>query len=105
MAAGGSGWSVVNRAYYAAFYAVLALLQTISKAPKKHQEAISIFDREFVKTGEFEKQQSKDIHWLFDRRMSDDYDSVQPVLEEEQKTALEKARSFVDAVRKHIRFE
>ena len=45
---GRSGRSIVNRSYYAMFYCVLALLQTINKTPRKHQGAISFFDREFV---------------------------------------------------------
>lgn len=40
--------SIVNRSYYAMFYATLALLQKIAKVPTKHSGVISLFDREFV---------------------------------------------------------
>lgn len=41
----------VNRAYYAIFYAVLALLATHKQETSRHSGAISIFDKEFVKDG------------------------------------------------------
>ena len=47
--------SIVNRSYYAMFYAALALLQKISKAPSKHSGVISLFDKEFVIKGIFAK--------------------------------------------------
>ena len=40
--------SIVNRAYYAMFYAALALLQKIGTVPSKHTGVISLFDTEFV---------------------------------------------------------
>ena len=41
--------SVMNRLYYAMFYAVLALLQEKELGTSKHYGAISLFDREFIK--------------------------------------------------------
>jgi len=43
--------SIVNRTYYAMFYAALALLQKIGKVPSKHTGVISLFDTEFVVKG------------------------------------------------------
>ena len=37
-----SAQSIVNRSYYAMFYAVLALLQKISKVPSKHSGKIPL---------------------------------------------------------------
>ena len=58
--------SIVNRSYYAMFYAALALLQKISKAPSKHSGVISLFDKEFVMRGVFEKELSKNFHKAFE---------------------------------------
>jgi uncharacterized protein (UPF0332 family) len=63
---GGSTGSIINRSYYAMFYAVLALLTTLGKGPSKHSGAISLFDQYFVKSGEFPKVMSKTIHKAFD---------------------------------------
>lgn len=53
---GKSTLGVVNRAYYAMFYSVLALLQQAGKTPRKHAGALSLFDSEFVKTAQFSKR-------------------------------------------------
>ncbi len=55
-----------NRAYYAMFYAILALLATKKRETSKHSGAISLFDKEFVKTGLFSKEFSRWIHDAFD---------------------------------------
>ena len=70
---GRSSQSIVNRSYYAMFYAALALLQKISKAPSKHSGVISLFDKEFVMKGIFEKELSKDFHKAFELRQTLDY--------------------------------
>ncbi|MBN2464851.1 HEPN domain-containing protein [candidate division WOR-3 bacterium] len=48
---GGTAMSIINRAYYAMFYAVLALLQNMGKVAGKHTGAIGLFDSEFVLKG------------------------------------------------------
>ncbi len=70
--------SIINRSYYAMFYAALALLQKISKAPSKHSGVISLFDKEFVMKGIFEKELSKDFHKAFELRQSTDYKIIKP---------------------------
>ena len=57
--------TVVNRAYYAAFYAVLALLQTTGRTPRKHKGVLALFDSEFVKPGLLSKDESQALHQLF----------------------------------------
>ena len=66
----GSLWSVINRAYYAMFYAVLALLASIGKGASKHSGVIALFDQHFVKPGHFPKEMSKAIHKVFDLRQA-----------------------------------
>jgi uncharacterized protein (UPF0332 family) len=65
--------SVMNRLYYAMFYAVLALLQEKELGTSKHSGAIALFDREFVKTGAFSKELSKGLHRAFELRQKGDY--------------------------------
>jgi uncharacterized protein (UPF0332 family) len=65
--------SVMNRLYYAMFYAVLALLQEKEMGTSKHSGAIALFDREFVKTGSFHKELSKTLHRAFELRQKGDY--------------------------------
>ena len=65
--------SVMNRLYYAMFYAVLALLQEKEMGTSKHSGAIALFDREYVKTGLFPKEMSKALHRAFELRQKGDY--------------------------------
>ena len=74
---GRSPQSIVNRAYYAMFYAVLALLQKTGKVPSKHTGAISLFDTEFVKKRIFPKALSKYLHRAFEQRQVFDYKIIE----------------------------
>jgi uncharacterized protein (UPF0332 family) len=92
----------VNRAYYAMFYAVLALLAGRKKETSKHSGAISLFDREFVKTGIFPKDLSRWLHGAFDLRQRTDYETQLQVSKEESIRILTEAREFVAEVKAKI---
>jgi uncharacterized protein (UPF0332 family) len=94
--------SIVNRSYYAMFYAALALLQKISKAPSKHSGVISLFDKEFVMRGIFEKDLSKDFHKAFELRQSIDYKIIKPIPTEQANQIWQKAAHFVQAVQHYF---
>ena len=79
LAVGGSGRSIVNRSYYAMFYSVLALLQTISQVPRRHRGAIGLFDREFIRPGLLPRELSTDLHRIFETRQADGYLEIAPV--------------------------
>jgi len=99
---GRSPQSIINRCYYAMFYASLALLQDIGKAPTKHSGIISLFDTEYVMKGIFPRVLSKDLHKAFELRQSSDY-KVRPIMSEELvKEEIEKASRFVEAVNSYF---
>ena len=85
----------VNRYYYAMFYAVLALLATRKQETSKHSGAISLFDKEFVKTGVFGKELSRRLHNAFDLRQRTDYAPQIQVNDDEAGQVLEESRKFV----------
>ncbi len=95
---GRSHWSIVNRAYYAMFYAVLALLTFISEAPSKHSGAIALFDKHFVKTGKFPIEMSKWLHRAFDLRQRSDYREMYSLNPEQVMEVLQQAQAFVQRV-------
>jgi uncharacterized protein (UPF0332 family) len=99
---GRSGRSIVNRSYYAMFYGVLALLQTINRVPRKHQGAISLFDREFVHTSILAKELSADLHRVFETRQQDDYQKLDPIDLDEATAAIDVAERFLEAVREYL---
>jgi uncharacterized protein (UPF0332 family) len=94
--------SIINRSYYAMFYAVLALLQKIGKVPHKHSGVISLFDTEFVLKGLFSKELSKAFHDIFNLRQVSDYQVIEPVTLKDAETTLKRAEGFVEAVSKHL---
>ncbi len=53
--------SIMNRAYYSAFYAVLALLlhEEITIKTSKHAGVISLFDKEIVHRGKLDTHYSR----------------------------------------------
>jgi len=92
----------VNRSYYAMFYAVLALLATGKQETSKHSGAISLFDREFVKTGIFPKELSRWLHGAFDLRQRTDYETQIQVSEQQCSRILKEAVQFVSQVKAKI---
>ena len=102
LAANRGARTVINRAYYGAFYAVLALLQTIGKVPRKHSGALSLFDVEFVKPGLLAKDLSAELHRLFDIRQEDDYQIIDPIPQAEAEEAIHTAENFVQEIQRYL---
>lgn len=96
--------SVINRAYYAMFYAVLALfLKTdINVKTSKHAGIISVFNKEFVHTGKIDKCYSKTLHKIFDLRQSVDYKEFIAISKEDASESVNSAREFLSAMEKFI---
>ena len=63
----------VNRLYYACFYAVSALLVRHGLSSSKHTGVRSLFNRQYVKTGEIPKDLARIYNDLFERRQEGDY--------------------------------
>lgn len=94
---------VINRSYYAMFYAVLALAASMDIAVSKHTHAISFFDKEFVKTGIFSRELSRSLHYGFDQRQTSDYGEVWEIQAGEAETALAEAKSFVNEIINYLK--
>jgi len=88
--------SVMNRLYYAMFYAVLALLQEKGMGTSKHSGAIALFDREFVKSGTFPKEMSKALHRAFELRQKGDYMEETEVTADDVAETRPAAEQFVE---------
>lgn len=94
--------AVMNRLYYAMFYAVLALLQEKQMGTSKHIGAISLFDKEFVKTGIFDKSLSKLLHRAFELRQKGDYMEQAEVTQEDVDEMLPEAINFVNKIKEYL---
>ena len=62
-----------SRAYYAAFYATSALLLNEGLDTSKHSGVIALIHQHFVKNGKLNKEQGKNLNWLFELRSVGDY--------------------------------
>jgi uncharacterized protein (UPF0332 family) len=71
--AAGSAIFAMNRAYYALFYAVSALLLEEGHQFKKHSGVRAAFNREIVKSGRMEKKHGDLYNEIFDDRQEGDY--------------------------------
>ena len=98
--------SIVNRAYYAMFYAVLALFIRFDTPVRtsKHPGVIGLFNKEFVHTGKIAVRFAKLLSSLFDSRLEGDYKDFVEMSPEQARESVTKAREFVAAVKELIAF-
>lgn len=68
--------SSINRLYYSAYYAVMALLLYFDLKPTTHNGAKSNFSEHFIKTGKIDKKYGKLYSQLFTWRQKGDYDDL-----------------------------
>ena len=78
-------WEVVaNRMYYAAYYAISALLIAGGfPAVKGHDTIVRMFGLHFVKTGKFSSEQGKLYNKLYTLRLTRDYNDHYDLEEED----------------------
>lgn len=99
---GGSPVSIINRSYYAMFYAALALMTDLDKGSSKHSGVISLFDQHFVKTGKFPTAMSKAIHKAFDLRQIGDYRELIELDQEQAEEVLFSSDQFIETIEKYL---
>ena len=94
----GSYKSSNNRAYYAIFYAMRAVLALDEVDFKKHSGVIQYFQREYIKTGVFDKSYSDIIMDASEIRNASDYDDFYLASKDEAIAQIEGAEKFYHAV-------
>ncbi len=94
--------SIVNRSYYAMFYAALALLATIGEETSKHSGVMSLFDRHFIKTGVLPREMSRFLHAAFDMRQAADYEDKAEISDSMAGQIFEFAEAFIASIEKQL---
>ncbi len=84
-----------SRAYYAAFYAASALLLKQNIDTNKHSGVIASIHRLFVKAGKLDKEQGKNLNWLFELRGVGDYGVSEHVSSGEARKAIKVSEEFL----------
>ena len=94
--------SIINRAYYAMFYAVLALLIFEPFSSSKHSGVLAYFNKRFVKEGIFSEEQGRSINKAFELRQRADYRENIDITYEHVEPFIEKAKLFVRKVEEYL---
>jgi len=94
--------AVINRLYYACFYAVIALLIKNNISTQTHDGARIQFGLIFVKTGIIDKESGKLFSKLFDYRQKGDYGDLFDYNEELTKPLINKVNEFLIEIKKHL---
>ena len=85
-----------NRAYYAIFYAIRAVLALENKDFKRHKDVIAYFNKEYVNTEIFPRKIGKKIAQAQRIREDSDYD-------DEYEPSYEKTQSQIDTAKELIK--
>ena len=96
-----SSRSIINRAYYAMFYAVLALFlkENINVKTSKHSGVISLFDREFILSGKIDKRFSQSLHKMFNVRQEADYKELVEITHQDAEEKVRIAKEFIGMIK------
>lgn len=89
----------IGRSYYAVFTAIRAVLASRQIDFSKHTGVIAFFQKEYIKTGIFDKKYSKYIQQAFQIRNSCDYDDFYIVSKQDAQEQYERAVELLDVVR------
>ena len=89
----------LNRVYYSMFYAALALLASKNLSASKHSGAISLFNREFVKSGIVPPEIAKFLNIAFDFRNKSDYRDFVIPEEDSVRELLNESHNFITTIK------
>lgn len=91
-----------NRAYYAIFHALRAVMALEQFDSKKHSGIISEFQRKFIKNGIFPKEMSKMISSAFVIRNASDYDDMFIANKDETAKQIRDADFIISKVKEYL---
>ena len=90
--------TAVSRLYYAAFYAINALLAENDFNPKTHSGTKTIFNKEFILTGKMESHFSDFYSFLMAKRFEADYDDFVFIDEKKIPSLVAETEEFISAI-------
>ena len=94
--------TVVNRLYYACFYAVIALLLKNNIETQSHDGVRTQFGLCFVKKGKIDKKQGRLFSKLFDFRQKGDYGDLYDYDETTVAPLIDEVNAFLKELEKSI---
>ena len=97
-----SARSVLNRVYYAMFYAVLALLVYEPYFSSKHSGVLSYFNKRFIKEHIFPEELGRSINKAFELRQRGDYREYVTLHYEQIEPLIGQTEAFLLAVKDYL---
>jgi len=94
--------SAINRLYYSAFYAVIALLLNENHKTTTHNGVKSIFSEQFIKKNIISKEFGKKYSQLFTWRQKGDYADLFDFTEEKVLPYYDFVKKFIQQIEKTI---
>ena len=92
----------INRSYYAAFYAVKAVLALDNIDFKRHKDVVATFNRDYVASGVYEKEIGRLLSRLQKKRENSDYDDFYIASKEEAEDQIKFAEQIVMSITNKI---
>jgi len=93
----------INRIYYSMFYATKALLATKDLDASKHSGVIALFHKEFIRTGEIEKEYGVMLQEAFERRSKSDYIDFTTFDNEMVKSLFGNCEAFLERIKSFLK--
>ena len=94
--------SACNRAYYSVFHSMRAVLALDEVDDHKHSHLISVFRKDYLKSGILDRSLSDIIGSSFEVRNSSDYEDFWVIAKTDAKEQVENARVFFDAIKQYV---
>ena len=94
--------TVINRLYYACFYAVIALLLKNDIETQTHDGSRTQFGLKYIKSGLIDKRYGKLYSKLFDLRQKGDYGDLFDYDKETVLPLIDSVREFINEIKKHL---
>lgn len=95
--------SANNRAYYAIFYAIRAVLAMEEKDFKRHKDVIAYFNKNYINTEIFPRKLGRKISQAQHTREDSDYDDEFIPTYEKTREQIETAKELVKLVENYIK--
>ena len=92
----------LNRSYYAAFYAVKAVLALEGKDFKRHKDAVAYFNQRYVKEEVFPREIGRSLSKLKQLREKSDYDDFYIVSINEAIDQANAAASIINSIKRYL---
>ena len=92
----------INRSYYAAFYAIKAVLALEEIDFKRHKDAVAYFNKTYVATEIFSRETGKKLGRLKQERESSDYDDFYVASLTDPTDQYNSAKLIIDEIEKYL---